>query len=38
MATTPGYSELEVGNPVAVGVTLSEAVLFSSRTGEQLRV
>ena len=38
MATTPGYSDLQVGDPVAVGVTLSEAVFFSSQTGEQLRV
>jgi multiple sugar transport system ATP-binding protein len=37
MATTSGYSELRVGDPIAVGVALSEAVFFSPQTGEQLR-
>jgi multiple sugar transport system ATP-binding protein len=37
MATTPGYSALQVGDPVAIGVTLDDAVVFSAQTGEQLR-
>ena len=37
MATTPGYSELKVGDPVAVGITLANAVLFSPSTGERLK-
>ena len=37
MATTPGYSDLKVGDPVTVGMTLSNAVLFSTKTGERLR-
>ena len=37
MATTPGYSDLKVGDPVAVGITLANAVLFSPSTGERLR-
>jgi multiple sugar transport system ATP-binding protein len=37
MATTPGYSDLKVGDPVSVRVDLSEAVFFSSQTGERLR-
>jgi multiple sugar transport system ATP-binding protein len=37
MATTPGYSDLKVGDPVSIGVNLSEAVFFSSQTGERLR-
>ncbi|EWY41365.1 sugar ABC transporter [Skermanella stibiiresistens SB22] len=36
MATTPGYSELKVGDRIAVGVNLSDAVFFSTRTGERL--
>ncbi len=36
MATTPGYSDLQVGDAVAVGANLSEAVLFSPQTGAQL--
>jgi multiple sugar transport system ATP-binding protein len=37
MATSPGYSELQVGDPIAIGLTLSDAVFFSSQTGERLR-
>jgi multiple sugar transport system ATP-binding protein len=36
MATTPGYSDLKVGDPVSIGVDMSEAVFFSSQTGERL--
>jgi multiple sugar transport system ATP-binding protein len=37
MITTQGYSELKPGDPVSVVPDLSEAVLFSRSTGEQLR-
>jgi multiple sugar transport system ATP-binding protein len=37
MATTPGYSELKVGDLASVGITLSNAVLFSPTTGERLQ-
>jgi multiple sugar transport system ATP-binding protein len=37
MATTPGYSDLKVGDPAAVAVSLASAVLFSPQTGERLK-
>jgi multiple sugar transport system ATP-binding protein len=37
MATTPGYSDLKVGDLVSVGANVSDAVFFSSQTGERLR-
>jgi multiple sugar transport system ATP-binding protein len=36
MATAPGYSELKVGDPVAVRLTLTDTVFFSAQTGERL--
>jgi multiple sugar transport system ATP-binding protein len=35
--TLPGYSELPPGAPVSISPELSNAVLFSARTGERLR-
>jgi multiple sugar transport system ATP-binding protein len=37
MVTSPGYSELQVGDRVAVGADLAEAALFSAESGERLR-
>ncbi len=37
MVTIQGYSELKVGDSVAVGADLSEAALFSAESGERLR-
>jgi multiple sugar transport system ATP-binding protein len=37
MATTPGYSDLKVGDPVSLGITLANAVLFSPANGERLQ-
>jgi multiple sugar transport system ATP-binding protein len=36
MATAPGYSELKVGDQVAIGLNLSDTVFFSAQTGERL--
>ena len=36
MATAPGYSELKVGDQVAIGLDLSDTVFFSAQTGERL--
>ena len=36
MVTLPGYSPLKAGQPVALQLDLSEAVLFSTQTGENL--
>lgn len=35
-AVTQGYTTLQVGHPVNVGIDLSDAVLFSPQTGERL--
>ena len=37
MATTPGYSDLKVGDSVSVGISLENAVFFSPATGERLQ-
>jgi multiple sugar transport system ATP-binding protein len=37
MATTPGYSDLRVGDLVSVGANVLDAVFFSAQTGERLR-
>lgn len=37
MITVPGYSNLQPGDSVTVGMDLSEVVLFSRSTGERLR-
>jgi len=37
MATTPGYSDLKVGDFVWVGADVRDAVFFSTQTGERVR-
>jgi multiple sugar transport system ATP-binding protein len=37
MATTPGYSDLKVGDTALVGITFANAVLFSPQTGQRLQ-
>jgi multiple sugar transport system ATP-binding protein len=36
MVVLPGYSALTAGQPVTLGIDLSEAVLFSAQTGQNL--